>query len=135
MIANLSMDRRLRRHDNIYSGAKPNQTVFFPRMHLISLLNITHNTTCNETDALRQQRLRQLLAEVATATGTKIEADITLSGEAFRLDESDPLVDAFHGGYGAVTGRARLEAGNKLFVDDGNAFYSMRKTPVITCMH
>jgi acetylornithine deacetylase/succinyl-diaminopimelate desuccinylase-like protein len=41
-------------------------------------------------------------------------------------------VDAFHGGYGAVTGGARLEAGNKLFVDDGNAFYSMRKTPVIT---
>ena len=76
--------------------------------------------------------LRQLLAEVATATGTKIEADITLSGEAFRLDESDPLVDAFHGGYGAVKGGARLEAGNKLFVDDGNAFYSTRKTPVIT---
>jgi len=52
MIADLSMDRRLRRHDNIYSGAKPNQTVFFPRMHLISLLNITYNTTCNETDDL-----------------------------------------------------------------------------------
>jgi succinyl-diaminopimelate desuccinylase len=76
--------------------------------------------------------LRQLLAEVAEGTGTKIEVDIKLSGEAFRLDQADPLVDAFHGGYESVTGDARLEPGHKLFVDDGNAFYSIRKTPVVT---
>ena len=77
-------------------------------------------------------QLRQLLAEVAEATGTKIDVAIQLSGEAFHLEEEDPLVAAFHGGYGSADGGGRLEPGAKLFVDDGNAFYTMKQTPVVT---
>ena len=75
--------------------------------------------------------LRQLLDEVAEATGTRIELETQLSGEAFRLDEADPLASAFQSGYESVTG-GRLVAGNKAFVDDGNAFYSNGGTPALT---
>lgn len=77
-------------------------------------------------------QLRQLTAAVAEATGTRIEVTIQLSGEAFHLEEEDPLVAAFHGGFGTTDGGGRLEPGAKLFVDDGNAFYTMKQTPVIT---
>ena len=76
--------------------------------------------------------LDELLAEVAQETGTSIELKPMLSGDAFRLNEDDPLVRSFLNSYGAVSGGRTLEFGKKPFVDDGNAFYAMRGIAALT---
>ena len=75
--------------------------------------------------------LRALLDEVAAATGTAIDVNFQWSGDAFRLDEGDPLVGAFQSSYGTIDG-GRLEAGGKPFVDDGHSFYSIAGIPALT---
>lgn len=62
-----------------------------------------------------------LLAQVAAETGTSIDYDFEVQGEAYAIDESDPLLTAFQSAHAAVTGR-RLALGRKPFVDDGNTF-------------
>ena len=62
-----------------------------------------------------------LLAEVAAETGTSIEFDFEVQGEAFAIDQADPLLVAFQSAHTAVTG-APLSLGSKPFVDDGNTF-------------
>jgi len=76
--------------------------------------------------------LKDLLAEIAVQTNTTIEVQPVLSGEAFRLDTDDPLVEAFQASYCAVADRPALEVGNKPFVDDGNSFYSMKGIAALT---
>ena len=76
--------------------------------------------------------LRELFGEVAADTGTTIEVSFQWSGEAFRLDEADPLVNALQASYGTIGDGSTLAAGNKPFVDDGNAFYSMAGIPALT---
>lgn len=51
--------------------------------------------------------------------------------DAFYLDETHPVVDAFRRGYEAVCGRP-IPAGPKPFVDDGNSFYLLARIPAIT---
>ena len=65
-----------------------------------------------------------LLAEVAGETGTSIEYDFEVQGEAYAVDESDPLLAAFQAAHKAVTGR-QLALGRKPFVDDGNTFAAL----------
>ena len=67
------------------------------------------------------KELRGILDETAAAWRTEITADFEIQGEAFRIDEGDPIVTAFQAAHAAVTGR-RLPPGGKPFVDDGNTF-------------
>ena len=62
-----------------------------------------------------------LLAQVADETGTSIEFDFEVQGEAYAVDADDPLLAAFQCAHTAVSG-APLTLGRKPFVDDGNTF-------------
>jgi acetylornithine deacetylase/succinyl-diaminopimelate desuccinylase-like protein len=78
-----------------------------------------------------EAELRALLAALARDTGTTVQADFVFIRDAFRLQESDPLVTAFQSAYRATAG-APLPLGPKPFVDDGNSFYGLRRVPAIT---
>lgn len=72
-----------------------------------------------------------MLAGVASQTGTRIDGAFTVARDAFQLDGGHPIVEAFHSGYEAVTGR-RLPVGAKPFVDDGNSFASRGRLAAIS---
>jgi succinyl-diaminopimelate desuccinylase len=78
-----------------------------------------------------EQEFRQLLAELARRTGTTIDLEWVFIRDAFKLDESDPLVGAFQQAHQAVRGQP-LATGPKPFCDDGNSFYALRRLPAIT---
>jgi len=86
--------------------------------------------TPGQTETVKAE-LRQLLDDLAQSSGTQIEADFEVPGDAFRIDEHDPLVVAFQAAYGAITG-GPLVLGNKPFVDDGNVFIGLAGIPALT---
>ncbi len=71
-----------------------------------------------------QAEFAALLAQVAAETGTSIEFDFEVQGEAYAVDAADPLLAAFQSAHAAVTG-APLPLGRKPFVDDGNTFAAL----------
>jgi succinyl-diaminopimelate desuccinylase len=74
---------------------------------------------------------REILREVAGATGTEIEGEFLLQRDAFAVAENDPLVETFQEACAAVSGR-RLPVGAKPFVDDGNTLAARAGIPAIT---
>ena len=78
-----------------------------------------------------EQGFRELLAQHAQATGTRIDLDYSLAGEAFRIDEGETAVAAFQTAHTALTG-APLPTGTKPFLDDGSHFCSMAGVPALT---
>jgi acetylornithine deacetylase/succinyl-diaminopimelate desuccinylase-like protein len=75
--------------------------------------------------------LEQLLNQLASETGTHIEVDFEVQGEAFHIDPTNAIVTAFQAAYMAVTG-AELPPGNKPFVDDGNTYCGIAGIPALT---
>ncbi len=71
-----------------------------------------------------QAEFADLLAQVAVETGTSIDFDFEVQGEAYAVDAADPLLAAFQSAHAAVTG-APLALGRKPFVDDGNTFAAL----------
>ncbi len=71
-----------------------------------------------------QAEFADLLAQVAGETGTSIDFDFEVQGEAYAVDAADPLLAAFQIAHTAVTG-APLPLGRKPFVDDGNTFAAL----------
>jgi acetylornithine deacetylase/succinyl-diaminopimelate desuccinylase-like protein len=51
--------------------------------------------------------------------------------DAFLLNQTDPLVEAFQQAQEATAGR-RLPHGAKPFCDDGNSFWALANVPAIT---
>ncbi|WP_406700313.1 M20/M25/M40 family metallo-hydrolase [Singulisphaera sp. Ch08] len=78
-----------------------------------------------------ESEFRAFLGELAQQTRTKIDCDWFFIRDAFRLDQADPFVTAFQSVYRDRSG-APLAIGGKLFVDDGNSFYSLAQVPAIT---
>ncbi len=72
-----------------------------------------------------------LLAQVADETGTSIDFDFAVQGEAYAVAEDDPLLVAFQAAHTAVVGRP-LKLGSKPFVDDGNSFAELAGIPPIS---
>ncbi len=83
------------------------------------------------TEAKVEQGFRELVAQHAQATGTRIDVDYLLQGDAFRIEEGEAVVAAFQEAYESLTG-APLPAGAKPFLDDGNLFCSMAGVPALT---
>ncbi len=81
------------------------------------------------TDA--DQQFRRLIAEVATATGTTMTADLCLMRDAFLLDPAHPFVSIFQSVYQTVSNES-LPIGAKPFCDDGNSFWALANVPAIT---
>jgi acetylornithine deacetylase/succinyl-diaminopimelate desuccinylase-like protein len=78
-----------------------------------------------------EQQFRGLVAELAGRTRTTIDLRWTFIRDAFWLEESDPLVDAFQRAFAALSGQP-LPVGAKPFVDDGNSFCARGGMPAIT---
>lgn len=84
----------------------------------------------NSAEAVRAE-FAAVLAEVAGETGTAIDFDFDVQGEAYSVDENDPLLAAFQTAHAAATGR-RLALGSKPFVDDGNTFAGLAGIPALS---
>ena len=78
---------------------------------------------CGEIDAI--------LTDVAAQTHTSIERVYTVQGDAYTIDEDDPLVAAVQSAHTVVTG-APLPPGAKPFVDDGHAYATLGGIPAIS---
>jgi acetylornithine deacetylase/succinyl-diaminopimelate desuccinylase-like protein len=78
-----------------------------------------------------EAEFKQLLAELAQQSGTRIEAKFEVQGDAFTVTPTDPLVSAFQAAYNALTGQM-LPFGGKPFVDDGNSFAGLAGVPALT---
>ena len=78
-----------------------------------------------------ESEFRALVGEIVRDHGVTAECDWRFIRGAFQLDESDPLVAAFHECHATVSG-SPLPTGPKLFVDDGNSFSSLAGVPAIT---
>lgn len=78
-----------------------------------------------------QEEFSQLLAEVATETGTEINVEFAVQGGAYQVDSDGSLVHAFQQAHTAVAG-APLPLGAKPFVDDGSIYASEAGIPALT---
>jgi acetylornithine deacetylase/succinyl-diaminopimelate desuccinylase-like protein len=68
---------------------------------------------------------------LARETNTQISVDYHIQGEAWQLDQTQPIVTAFQDAYSAITG-APLALGAKPFVDDGSSYITTGGIPAIT---
>jgi acetylornithine deacetylase/succinyl-diaminopimelate desuccinylase-like protein len=71
-----------------------------------------------------------IVNQVAAASGTRADGHFIRVRGACKLDEGEPIVEAFQSAHAAATGR-RLPFGAKPFVDDGNTFMAAG-VPAIT---
>jgi acetylornithine deacetylase/succinyl-diaminopimelate desuccinylase-like protein len=78
-----------------------------------------------------EREFRDLVAAVARDSGTQARIDYCFIRDAFHLDERDPLVTAFQGAFRQLSGQP-LTTGPKMFIDDGNSFYGLRRVPCVT---
>ena len=78
-----------------------------------------------------EREFRQLLAELATATGARVDCDWFFIRDSFALDAGDPFVSLFRDLFQRISGR-ELACGPKPFVDDGNTFQAVAGVPTIT---
>ncbi len=131
------LDERIRRVTDPLSGC---DSVFVGRMASGEIYNQAP-TECRVSGTRRwvtpgqaetvAKELRGILEETAAASRTEITADFEIQGEAFRIDDGDPIVTAFQAAHAAVTGH-RLPPGGKPFVDDGNTFAQYSRIPALT---
>lgn len=78
-----------------------------------------------------ESEFRTLASELADATRTTVAVEWTFIRDAFHLEPNDPVVQAFQQAFTTIGGKP-LPLGPKLFVDDGNSFYGLKKIPAIT---
>jgi acetylornithine deacetylase/succinyl-diaminopimelate desuccinylase-like protein len=83
------------------------------------------------TQAAVEAEFRALSAEVAKTTAAAVDVAFVPIREAFVLDQTDPLVEAFQQAQETLSGR-RLPVGAKPFCDDGNSFWALAKVPALT---
>ncbi len=78
-----------------------------------------------------EAEFRALATDVAAASGTMVDIEWRTIRGAYDLDINDPLVQCFQTAYAQQAGQA-LPTGPKLFVDDGNSFWTLAGVPAIT---
>lgn len=110
-------------HDSVFVGQFHCGEIYNQAATLCTLNGTRRWVTPNAAAAVEAEFAAQL-AEIAAETGTAIDYEFDVQGEAFAVDESDPLLGAFQSAHAAVTGR-RLALGSKPFVDDGNSFAAL----------
>ena len=86
--------------------------------------------TPGEADRVEKQ-FRELVAAQSERSGTRIELNYSVQGDAFRILPGHPAVKALQTAHESVTG-SRLPLGPKPFLDDGNLFCSFGGIPAIT---
>lgn len=91
----------------------------------------TRRWTTPGSGAAVKDEFEQILADLASETGTEFELEFVEQGEAYRIDPDGPFVHAFQQAYTAVSG-SPLPVGAKPFVDDGNIYASVAGIPALT---
>ena len=86
--------------------------------------------TPGDTEAVEAQ-FRELVQAHAERTGTHIELDYAVQGDAFRIAPDDPAIEALQAAHETAAGN-RLPLGPKPFLDDGNWFCSLAGIPALT---
>ena len=79
----------------------------------------------------REQEFREILSELEGNSGTEVDVSYHIQGDAFRVEEENPIVSAFRSAYRGVC-KEEIPSGTKPFVDDGNTFASLAGIPPIT---
>ncbi len=117
-------------HDSVFVGHIEAGEIYNQAATLCTINGTRRWVTPGEMEAVCTE-FKQLLAQLASETGTQIEVDLEVQGEAFRISPDDPIVTAFQNAYTAITGAA-LPLGNKPFVDDGNTYGGVAGIPALT---
>lgn len=115
--------------DSIFVGSIQAGEIYNQSPNLCTIDGVRRWVTPGGTEHVVAE-LNQLAETVAQRTSTSIRADLSVSGDAFSLDETDPIVAAFQEAQEIVAHR-RLPVGAKPFVDDGNQF-ALFNIPAIT---
>jgi acetylornithine deacetylase/succinyl-diaminopimelate desuccinylase-like protein len=131
------LDQRLARRTDPLAGT---ETVFIGQIHSGEIYNqypqecLLEGTRRWLPDTARsdvEAEFRALLAGVERDTGCTATCEFRFIRDAFRLDQTHPLVAAFQAAYQATSG-VPLPIGPKPFVDDGNSFWALAGVPAIT---
>jgi len=117
-------------HDSVFVGRFQSGEIFNQSPTLATLYGTRRWVTPGSVDEVRAG-LEAILQEVAERNGVEIEMDFEVQGDAFQIDQDDPIVAAFQTAHTAVTGAA-LPFGGKPFVDDGNTFAGLAGIPPLT---
>jgi acetylornithine deacetylase/succinyl-diaminopimelate desuccinylase-like protein len=116
------------------------ETVFIGQMHSGEIYNQypqecwlegTRRWLPGTTREQVEGEFRALVQGLAAQTKTTAAIEFRFIRDAFRLEESPPLLAAFQACYTAIRGRPLAE-GAKPFVDDGNSFWGLKQIPAIT---
>ena len=133
----LTLDLELSRKRDPLAGS---ESVFIGQIHSGEIFN-QYPQVCRlegtrrwlpgtrQVDAERQ--FRDVLDEVARATGTTLTAELCLMRDAFLLDREHAFVANFQSAYLTLSGQP-LPIGAKPFCDDGNSFWALANVPAIT---
>jgi acetylornithine deacetylase/succinyl-diaminopimelate desuccinylase-like protein len=117
-------------HDSIFLGQFQAGEIYNQAPTRCTLQGTRRWVTPGSSAAVEAE-FRQRLAETAASSNTRIEASFAVQGDAFRVEQDDPLITAFQTAHRAVTGKT-LPAGDKPFVDDGNTFAALAGIPPLT---
>ncbi|MSR81515.1 MAG: M20 family peptidase [Candidatus Latescibacteria bacterium] len=132
-----ALHERLQRHTHAHAGAdscfvgRLSSGEIYNQVPVECMLNGTRRWVQAGTVEAVRAEFEQLLAELARDTGTQVELDFSISGDAFAISPADPLVAAFQTAHQAATG-APLPLGGKPFMDDGNTFVALAGIPALT---
>jgi acetylornithine deacetylase/succinyl-diaminopimelate desuccinylase-like protein len=78
-----------------------------------------------------EAEFRAMLDALAADRGVSVECDWLMIRDAFHLDPDATIVSDFQACHALISGEP-LAVGPKMFVDDGNSFWSLAKVPAIT---
>jgi acetylornithine deacetylase/succinyl-diaminopimelate desuccinylase-like protein len=117
-------------HDSVFVGRMQAGEIY-NQSPVLCTINGTRRWVTRGRAARVRNELEELCAQLAAETGTEVELDFELQGEAFHIDQESPIVTAFQSAYRAVTG-APLAAGSKPFIDDGNTYAGIGGIPALT---
>ncbi|MCB0061401.1 MAG: M20/M25/M40 family metallo-hydrolase [Caldilineaceae bacterium] len=110
-------------HDSTFVGSLQGGEIYNQSPTLCTIQGTRRWVTPGQGQAV-QEEFRGLLAEVAAETNTQIEVEFHVQGEAYAIDQTHPIIDAFQMAHAAVTGDL-LPLGAKPFVDDGSSYAGM----------
>jgi acetylornithine deacetylase len=117
-------------HDSVFVGRFQSGEIYNQSPTSATLNGTRRWVTPGVVDEVRAG-LEAILEEVAGRNNVQIEMDFEVQGDAFQIDQDDPIVAAFQTAHTAVTGAA-LPFGGKPFVDDGNTFAGLAAIPPLT---
>lgn len=86
--------------------------------------------TPGQVEAIRAE-LDTIITDVADRTGTEAQWEFSVPGDAFQIDEAEPIVRCLQRASQCVSG-AELPVGGKPFVDDGNKYRGLAGIPALT---